>query len=224
MSALSLCLASKNRGKLSELKRLLPQDCELRAIVDYPGGALLEIHEDAETFAGNAMKKALTTRAHLWGSLREHVDLVVADDSGLCVDALDGRPGVLSARYGGGEIGDRERIERLLSEMPQGAKRTARFVCSVACVDADGNPFFLCEEICEGELLFEPMGEGGFGYDPIFAPSEGQTAKERRSFAAFSSAEKDAVSHRGKALRKLADKIISEFFPSSGEKRAPSGP
>lgn len=217
MSKLVLCLASKNKGKLRELQRLLPVGCELHTISDYPGGAQLEILEDAPDFAGNAMKKATATAAYLRQSRGLPVDLVLADDSGLCVDALGGRPGINSARYGGEGASDPDRIALLLSEIPPmsaGAGRTARFVCSLAVVDADGKPFFLGEENCEGELLFEAMGKAGFGYDPVFAPNEGQGKGPRRSFAAFSAEEKDQVSHRGKALRKLADKIVSEFFPS----------
>ena len=126
----------------------------------------------------------------------------VADDSGLVVDALGGEPGVYSARYAGEGATDAQRIEKLLKNM-QGIpkeKRTAHFVCSICCV-IDENTVITAEGVCDGTISYEPVGDGGFGYDPIFMTEDG------RSFAQLSNEEKDALSHRGKALRILFDKL-----------------
>ena len=125
----------------------------------------------------------------------------VADDSGLCVDALGGAPGVYSARYGGEDLPHSEKIKLLLKELIQvpDEKRTARFVAHICYIGADGTRID-AEECCEGVIGHAPRGEGGFGYDPIFMVGD-------KSFAELSGAEKDAVSHRGKALRAFAQKL-----------------
>ncbi|MCA8953321.1 MAG: non-canonical purine NTP pyrophosphatase, partial [Planctomycetes bacterium] len=128
------------------------------------------------------------------------------DDSGLCVDALDGRPGVLSARYGGPGLDDRGRVAALLAELRDvpAARRTARFVCSLCVVNGDGEALGAIEEHCEGTLLAAPSGDGGFGYDPIFVPLE-FAGDPAHTFAQLDAATKDRLSHRGKALRRLAE-------------------
>ena len=122
----------------------------------------------------------------------------VADDSGLCVDALDGRPGVYSARYAGEETPYPEKIQCLLAELDgvPDEKRTARFVAHICYIDEDGQRLDI-EESCEGKIGYAPAGENGFGFDPIFLVGE-------KSFSELDDAEKDAISHRGKALRRLA--------------------
>jgi len=192
-----LWIASNNAKKRSELERLLtdtgivlctPQDLDAKYAPE----------ETATDFAGNARLKA-ESLARLANAF------ALGDDSGLCVDALDGRPGVRSARYGGPGLDDRGRLERLLEEIRDvpPARRTARFVCSLCLCDRHGEVRAAVEETCEGTLLTAPAGAGGFGYDPIFVPAGigGDTA---RSFAMLDAASKDRVSHRGKALRRMA--------------------
>ena len=126
----------------------------------------------------------------------------VADDSGLCVDYLKGRPGVYSARYAGEHGNDAKNIEKLLKEL-QGVphdKRTARFVSVVACVFPDGREI-VCRGECEGKIGLSPAGNGGFGYDPVFYIGN-------VSFAQLSNEEKDKLSHRGKSLRKLREALL----------------
>ncbi len=184
---LSLMLASTNEGKIAELRGLLPKAIALRTLKDFPD--LPEVTEDADTFEGNAEKKALACAAAT-GLIS------LADDSGLCVDALDGRPGVHSARYA--ETSEL-RIRRLLLEL-EGVpleKRTARFVCVFCLVVPGTTPQFSRGE-CDGVIALTPVGQGGFGYDPIFQLPDG------RSMAQLSLAEKAAISHRGEAFRNLA--------------------
>lgn len=192
-----LWLASGNAKKIHELQRILrPLAIELRT-PDRLGVPFAPI-EDQPDFAGNARAKArsLALLAR---------DFALGDDSGLCVDALGGRPGVHSARYGGPGLDDRGRLLALLNELrgvPSPA-RTAHFVCSLCVCGPDGAVLAAVEERCFGTLLDAPAGSGGFGYDPIFVPAEfgGDPA---RTFAALDPATKDELSHRGKALRALA--------------------
>ena len=127
----------------------------------------------------------------------------VADDSGLMIDALDGRPGVYSARYAGENATDEDRYNKVLEEMkdvPED-KRTARFVSSICCILEDGT-VITAEGYSEGKIAYEPHGTEGFGYDPIFITDSG------KSFAELTSEEKDAISHRGNALRILREKLL----------------
>ncbi len=180
-------IATHNAHKLIELRRiLLPLGIE--AVTDRDLGIdLPEVEETGTTFAENAYLKA--------ASACETTGLpAIADDSGLVVDALDGRPGVYSARYGGEEATDDDRNVMLLGEMkdvPAG-QRQARFISAVCCVFPNGD-VLRSEGAFEGEIAYAPAGENGFGYDPIFLVGE-------RTSAEMSPAEKDAVSHRGKAL------------------------
>lgn len=195
-----LWIGSNNTKKLGELTRLLePFDITLRTPSEL--GQPFEPVEDQPDFAGNARKKA-TLLADLSGGI------ALADDSGLCVDALDGRPGVLSARYGGPGLDDRGRLLRLLEEMQDVPReqRTARFVCSL-CVAAPGGKVLAgMEQACEGIVRTEPTGSGGFGYDPIFVPVE-YAADPEQSFAVLGAEIKDQLSHRGKALRQLLEQL-----------------
>ncbi len=151
---------------------------------------LHEVAETGSTFEENAMLKAVS-------GCVDSMMPCIADDSGLCIDFLDGQPGVYSARFLGEDTPYPEKIAKiveLMRDVPP-EKRTARFVSAVACVFPDGRRFTV-RGVCEGTIGFEPKGENGFGYDPIFYVGE-------RSFAELTAEEKDAVSHRGNALRAL---------------------
>ncbi len=179
-------IATHNRHKLQELQRIL-DPMGIEAIT----ADLSEVEETGTTFAENAYLKAK--------SACEETGLpAVADDSGLEVDALDGRPGVYSARYAGENASDAQRIEKLLGELSNvpAEKRTARFVSAVCCVFPNGDVIRV-EGDCPGSIAFSPEGNDGFGYDPVFLVGE-------KTFAQMTAAEKDAVSHRGKALEKFA--------------------
>lgn len=192
-----LWLATANEKKRKELERILaPLGFRLRTMQELANP--LEIVEDAPDFAGNARKKAVTLAKTV-------ASWALGDDSGLCVDALDGRPGVLSARYAGPGASDADRIQKLLRELagrpPE--QRKARFVCSICIADPDGQVRLEVEETCEGRILEASRGREGFGYDPVFSPD----ASRDRTFAELPAAEKDILSHRGKALRRLADSL-----------------
>lgn len=197
--ARALWIATGNKKKRVELERLLaPLGFALHTFDELTPPP--EIVEDAPDFAGNARKKAVTL-ARLVGAP------ALGDDSGLCVDALDGRPGVLSARYGGPGASDADKIAKLLGELAgvPAPRRTARFVCSLCVADARGEVVAAIEDTCEGEIGRAPSGGGGFGYDPIFIPTATRTLALSPTMAELSAAEKDAVSHRGRALRRLAE-------------------
>ena len=190
-------LASRNAGKLREFESLLP-DFEL---VPWPIEAP-EIPEEGAFFQDNALQKATFARDWWRAQGATPVDGVLADDSGLCVDALWGGPGVLSARFAKG-LGNPEKNLRLLTLLPEGAIRTARFVCVLAYAPMEGVPFCV-EGIVEGRLSLEPRGAQGFGYDPIFIP-EGH----EQTFGELPSETKHALSHRGRACLALRDKLGS---------------
>ena len=185
-----IVVATRNSGKLKEFGRILsPLGYEVVSQEEVCPG--VEVEEDGVTFAQNAYKKAheLFLRTGL---------PTIADDSGLCVDALGGEPGVYSARYAGEPHSDEacnRKLLRNLEGVPAG-DRTARFVSAICCVFAEGD-VVACEDSCEGLIGFEPRGTGGFGYDPLFLVGD-------KSFSELSGEEKDAVSHRGKALRAFA--------------------
>lgn len=191
-----MVVATGNRGKLRELNVLLESlGVEIKSLADYSG--IPEVVEDGETFAENAVKKAVAA-ATATG------EVALADDSGLEVDSLGGMPGVRSARFAGENRDDQannDKLLRLLEGVPR-EKRGARFRCVVAVALPEGG-VFTAEGVCEGEIGFQPEGEGGFGYDPLFVvPSLGKT------FAQLDMETKNSISHRGKALR-LAREIIA---------------
>lgn len=191
---MKLVLATKNPGKLAEIKELvLGLDFALQILTDYP--TIGDIPETGNTFIENAVIKA-TTVAKLTGNL------AVADDSGLEVLALNNRPGVLSARYANT---DKERILKLLAELKDipAEKRQARFVCAIAIATPDGKVESI-QETCEGIIGFEPKGTNGFGFDPVF-----YYPPLSKAFAELTRDEKASVSHRGKALRKVRTLLIS---------------
>ena len=183
-------VATHNAKKLRELSRIL-EPLGIEAVTDRElGQPLTEVEETGTTFEENAYLKAAS-------ACRETGLPAIADDSGLAVDALDGAPGVYSARYAGENATDAERIAKLLRELEgvPAEKRTAQFVSVVCCVFPDGRTLSVRGE-CPGRIGFAPRGEGGFGYDPIFEVGD-------RTYAELSAEEKDAISHRGNALRKL---------------------
>ena len=181
MSRLRAVLATGNAGKAAELSRLLGADVEARAI---------EVDEDADTYAGNALRKARAARAAADGRIG------LGDDSGLEVAALNGEPGLHSARWAGPT--DADRNEALLARLNGSADRSAAFVCALAAALPDGRELVVTERV-EGELSDAPRGASGFGYDPLFVP-----LGEQRTVAELSAEEKDAISHRGRASRALA--------------------
>ncbi|MEG2174299.1 MAG: RdgB/HAM1 family non-canonical purine NTP pyrophosphatase [Oscillospiraceae bacterium] len=187
-----LIAATHNQDKLGELIRILgPQGIEVISVSD--PSLLANVVEDGETFSQNALIKARAIFS-ITG------EATLADDSGLVIDALDGRPGVYSARYLGEETPYDVKIQGILEELSgvPDVRRTARFVSAVALITKNGEHIF--EGVCEGMIGHAPSGNNGFGYDPVFYVGE-------KSFAMRSDAEKDAISHRAKALRALAGAI-----------------
>lgn len=188
-------IATNNPKKLIEMERIL-HPLGIEAVSAKEAGVVLaEVDETGTTFAENAFLKA--------NAAFEATGMpAVADDSGICVDALDGRPGIFSARYCP-ELchSDEERTQRILDELkdvPDG-QRGAHYTCAICCILPDGSKIEI-EEICEGTIGYAFIGDGGFGYDPIFMQDD-------RTFAQLSAEEKDQVSHRGKALRALREKL-----------------
>jgi XTP/dITP diphosphohydrolase len=190
-------LATRNDHKVEEVTRILTAagvDIELIALPDDAP----DVAETESTFAGNALLKARSA-ASATGLA------AIADDSGLCVDALHGMPGVLSARWSGRHGDDAANLTLLLAQMSEvpDARRGAQFVCAAAWVGPEGQEHVV-EGVLEGTLAHEPQGVNGFGYDPIFRPlGYALTTAELRP------AEKDAISHRGQALRLLAHSVLS---------------
>jgi len=200
MSAASgLILATRNAKKLAELRRILEAsgvDVSVTDLGEYPD--MPEVAETGATFAENALLKARAVVAHTGRP-------AVAEDSGLCVDALNGMPGVLSARWAG-QHGDDEANLRLvlaqLSDVPE-ARRSAHFACVAALVLPPGREH-VTEGTVSGRITDAPRGTNGFGYDPIFVPAPGELTTAEMSPEA-----KDAISHRGRALRALAPVIAA---------------
>lgn len=183
---IEIVLATRNAGKIAEMKALL-QDVPvvLRSVADFPDAPIVE--EDAPTLEGNAHKKAAT--------LHVHTRLpALADDTGLEVEALDGRPGVHSARFAGPDADDAANRAYLQTQMANQTNRQAQFRTVMAFVQDDSALYF--EGTCTGTIIDEERGSAGFGYDPLFVP-EGET----RTFAEMSKAEKNVISHRGRALQ-----------------------
>lgn len=187
-------IATHNNKKREELARILaPLGIRILTAAE-AGVALADVEETGATFEENAFLKAAS-------GCRESGLPCIADDSGLEVDALGGAPGVYSARYAGEHGNDRQNNLLLLEnlkDVPEG-RRTARFVSSVCCVFPDGRHFAV-RGACEGSIAFAPCGQGGFGYDPLFLVGG-------KTFGELTAAEKDGVSHRGNALRRLAQEL-----------------
>jgi len=190
-----LILSTRNRHKLAEMAELLP-GVELRALppeVELPP-------ETGDTFIANALIKARAARAALPG------EIVIADDSGIEAADLGGAPGIYSARYAGVGAGDEVNLAKLLREVDAAAgDRRAAYVCALALIDREGAEHVF-EARCEGRLLREPRGCGGFGYDPAFVPDDTGPTDER-TYSELSAAEKNEISHRGRAARMLAEHL-----------------
>ena len=187
-------LASHNKHKIGELQAILAKhipDIEILSLADV--GLEGEIVEDGATFEENALIKAsFAAQSGFIG---------LGDDSGLCVTSLGGAPGIYSARYAGEDASDKKNNEKLLSELGGMSDRSAKFVCCIACVFPDGRQLTVRGET-HGVILESADGEGGFGYDPLFyVPELGRT------YANMSAEDKNAISHRGRAIERLADEI-----------------
>jgi XTP/dITP diphosphohydrolase len=186
----ALLLATRNEHKLRELREALP-GVEIDPL---PPGVELP-PEEGETFAENALGKARAAHAARGRA-------AIADDSGIVAYGLGGRPGVRSARYAGEDATDEENLAKLLEEVGAQQDRRVAYVCVIALADEDGSES-LFEGRCEGTLAREPRGSGGFGYDPAFLPDD-TGPDDERTMAELAPAEKHAISHRGRAARKLA--------------------
>jgi len=197
VSPRKLVIASNNAKKLRELSELAaPLGYEVIAVSELAPG--FDVEETGTTFEENALLKARAA-AQATG------EVALADDSGLMIDALEGAPGVYSARYA---PTDEARIQRVLRELEGVAGRSARFACALAVATPEGHSVVLIE-YAEGSLIEAPRGTGGFGYDPIFLPAGGD-----RTFAELSADDKNALSHRGKALRRLPE-LLARLFSES---------
>lgn len=190
-------LASNNKGKLSEMKAILSAQGE-ELLSQSEAGLTLEAEETGNTFEENALIKAHAACDALGQA-------AIADDSGLVVDALDGAPGIYSARYGG-ELcrSDEERTQLLLRNLQGAENRSARFVSCIACVFPNGDCITASGE-CEGKIAFAPKGEGGFGYDPVFMLPQGLTMAE------LLPEEKNKISHRAAALKQFEMKLRNYY-------------
>jgi XTP/dITP diphosphohydrolase len=189
-----LAIASRNPGKVREIIRIC-SDWPV-AWVTYTSPGWPEVEETGETYLENALLKARAVAGAIGIP-------GLADDSGIEVDALGGEPGVRSARFAGPVATDPDNLQLLIRRVREvsEAERTARYRCVAVCAEADGVEAW-AEATCEGALILEPRGSGGFGYDPIFVPTG-----ETRTMAELSDEEKDAISHRGKAFRALRAKL-----------------
>lgn len=185
-----LVIATHNQGKLAEFKELMKDlPVEVKSLADFE--KFVEPEETGKTFAANAKLKALY--------YAQKTGLTcIADDSGLEVQALDGAPGVRSARYAGEKATDEENNNLLLHNMKFQVKRTCRFRCALAVVQPDGKILYETDGTCDGMLLHEPLGTEGFGYDPLFWSTE-----LHKGMGEATMQEKNKISHRGKAIRKL---------------------
>ena len=186
-------LATHNPGKLKEMGAILAQ-FGVEVVSPRDLGLTVDVEETGTTFAENAMlkAKAICAAAKL---------PAIADDSGLCVDALNGGPGVYSARYGGEGLDDKGRYMLLLNSLRGQSTRTAHFTCAIACAFPNGDTL-TAEGRCDGTIAYAPMGEGGFGYDPVFFFPE-----LKKTFGQLTAEEKSAISHRGRALESFIGKL-----------------
>lgn len=192
--AATLVVATNNAHKLDEIRAILGDRFTVKGLADI--GCHDDIPETADTLDGNASIKALY--------VKEHYGLdCIADDTGLMVDALGGEPGVRSARYAGPGHDSAANTALLLSRLEGKADRSARFVTAIALTRPDGGVIYFHGKV-EGQIAVAPSGSAGFGYDPVFIPDEG----DGLTFAEMSAEEKNAISHRGRAIRALADYLL----------------
>lgn len=179
--------ATGNEHKLQEAREILGAGVQLKSLQDL--GFIGDIPEEQPTLEGNAIQKAQFI-------FDRYAEPCFADDTGLEIDALNGRPGVFSARYAGPACSFQDNVNKVLQEMKGETNRSARFRCVIACIVEGKVKTF--DGVVEGQILTEPTGHGGFGYDPIFQPVE-----SKASFAQMSADQKHAISHRGRALEKF---------------------
>lgn len=194
-------LASNNAHKVKEIKEIL-KDFNLNILSLNEAGIDIDVEEDGKTFEENSFKKANEIRKYLL-SKGESDFIVMADDSGLEVDYLNGEPGVYSARYSGEHGNDTKNNEKLLRELENVPmeKRDAKFVCHITLINSDGRELNVRGEV-KGKILESLNGSGGFGYDPLFYYEDCD-----KTFGEMSAEEKNKISHRGKALEKLKERI-----------------
>lgn len=200
MSMQEIIIATNNPGKVQEFQTILePKGIAVKSLADFP--EIPEVEETGTTFEENALLKASAVAEYLGKT-------VLADDSGLEVDALNGEPGVYSARYAGTNKNDRENYLKVLGKLENvpDEKRTARFVCVLAIVQPSGNNHTV-RGTCEGKITHQPIGENGFGYDPVFFVEE-----KGKTMAQLSKEEKSEISHRGNAIKQLTNKWDDLFL------------
>ena len=186
-------LATHNPGKLKEMGAILAR-FGVEVVSPKDRGLTVDVEETGTTFAENARLKAK--------ALCDAAGLpAISGDSGLCVDALNGGPGVYSARYGGEGLDDKGRYMLLLNNMRGQTTRAAHFACAIACAFPNGDTL-TAEGHCDGTIAFAPMGEGGFGYDPVFFVPE-----KAKTFGQLTAEEKSTISHRGRALEGFVEKL-----------------
>jgi len=194
----TVVIATGNAGKVSEFCAIL-KDGAFSFFASKEVGFFEEIEETAQTFKGNAEIKAKMVFEYVSSKYKDY--WVIADDSGLEVEALGGRPGVFSARYAGENASGKDRYAKLLKEMEGQPNRNARFVCCLCLIKPGCEPEFF-EGECRGSILTEPRGNGGFGYDPVFLP-EGYT----KGFGEMNEEDKNALSHRGRAIKNMLERL-----------------
>lgn len=195
-------LASKNPNKLAEMREILGQ-LGIEVLSEAEAGVDVKVEETGSSFEENAVLKARAV-------CKAAGIPAIADDSGLCVTALGGGPGVYSARYGGAGLTDEGRYKLVLECMKGEMDRSAKFVCCVCCIFPDGDGVGARGE-CPGLITYAPRGEGGFGYDPVFFVPE-----LKKTFAQLTPEEKNAISHRGKALAEFRERLES-YMKERGE-------
>ncbi|MBL7043906.1 MAG: RdgB/HAM1 family non-canonical purine NTP pyrophosphatase [Pirellulaceae bacterium] len=199
-----LVLGTHNRKKGKELERLLaPYGFQLRTLADFPDA--VEVVEDGDSFAANAQKKAVEQASRLGQWL-------IGEDSGLAVDALDGAPGIYSARYTGEDANDKSNNRYLLEQLTNTplARRTAHYTCHITLSDPGGNVRADCEARCHGRIAMEPKGSSGFGYDPLF-----EVVEYHRTFGELGETVKSVLSHRSRAIAQIVPQIL--VLVESGE-------
>ena len=188
-----LYLASKNQGKIYEYKKLLSKvNCQLLLQPEQ-----MEIKEDGLTFKDNAIKKATEVS-------KKTKNFAIADDSGICIESLDGKPGIYSSRYA---ENDQKRIERVLNELDGVENRSAFFIANICVCSPEGKVILESEAKCFGNIILNPRGNSGFGYDPIFEESS-----SKLTFAEMNNNIKDSFSHRGRALKKIIPQLLEIFY------------
>ena len=206
---LEILIATNNLGKVKEIKDILnTQEIKILTMKDFPD--LPKVEEDGKNYQENAFKKAR--------KISEYTGKIcLADDSGLEIDYLKGKPGIYSSRWGNSDEERINKVLKLLKNVPKN-KRKAKFVCAAVLVFPDGKRYMVKEE-CKGSITFKPKGTHGFGYDPIFLVPE-----YNKTFAELGDEIKNRISHRGKAMRKMAEiiKEIWEFFLTGSINRTPT--